>query len=334
MGRRITVLGWYGHGNVGDESYKISFADLFPGDDLYFTDKVDDRARNCDAAILGGGNVLSPYYLDEILKLNVPRYAFSISVSLGLESIDRVAGVFDKVFVRDYESIRHLADRSVEAHYLPDFAFTLRPDKRRGATLVRGIFEQAQADRYNKVVAVVMNSNVLVRNDLLARDWSTFDSVAWQLSGLADATNASFLFLPFGTRAPHDDRIANSFVAGRCKWYKKNAVVYDRLSVQDTLDVLSAVDCTISSRLHSTIFSCVGGTPFIDLTHHSKNEWFLKSIGRQDCAVSYWQFSRPRVAELLNSFIASPETPAADLLGISERFRTLLTGVANNVRLI
>ena len=55
---------------------------------------------------------------------------------------------------------------------------------------------------------------------------------------------------------PWDDRVSNGMVASFCKFWKKNVVLYDELEVQDALDIISAADVVISSRLHSTIFSC------------------------------------------------------------------------------
>ena len=63
----ITVLGWYGHGNVGDESYKTSFPLLFPNYNLVFTDSLTNELKKKSAAvILGGGAVIEKPFLKQL----------------------------------------------------------------------------------------------------------------------------------------------------------------------------------------------------------------------------------------------------------------------------
>ena len=36
----IFVYGWYNHGNLGDESYKLSFKETWPEHDFVFNDDI------------------------------------------------------------------------------------------------------------------------------------------------------------------------------------------------------------------------------------------------------------------------------------------------------
>src|SRR5207249_4018803 len=105
-------------------------------------------------------------------------------------------------------------------------------------------------------------------------DFVDFTKFSYDLAWVSDNTACSFVFMPFGTEMPHDDRTSNAFVSSRIKFWQKNSVIYDKLTVQETLDLVSACDAMISTRLHSSIFSVLAGVPLLDVTHNHKNKWF------------------------------------------------------------
>lgn len=287
---KITVLGWYGHSNTGDDAYELAFPLLLPNHILTFTDKLNNS--DVDAVILGGGDILYSNFIDQLTDCSVPKYAFSVSVRKD-EVLPPVA--FTKIVSRDNSFFSGCS-------WLPDFTFALSPDVDNGRRLVKKIF--TGLDLYDKVCVVVVNSNLMTKECTLARDSVTFEKLAFDLAHTIDHTNASFLFLPFGNGFPFNDRITNSMVYCKCKFWKKNAIVYEKYSVQEVLDIISAVDLVISSRLHSSIFSCISGTPFIDITHHDKNRFFLETINKQNWSIDYWRFCLHNFNALMQDLLA------------------------------
>ena len=88
----------------------------------------------------------------------------------------------------------------------------------------------------------------------------------------------------------------------------------------------------IGSRLHASIFACVGGTPFIDLTHHDKTALFLESINK-DWGVNYWNFNSERLKMLMDDFKTNEQVYKDDLLGIAKKNRDLLFDLPNRLKL-
>jgi polysaccharide pyruvyl transferase WcaK-like protein len=313
--KKIIVLGWYNHQNIGDESYKIAFPLLFPNIDFTFTDKLPPIV-DADAIILGGGDILYTDFSKQLIAHpTIPKYAFSVSVR---EGMDLPPVTFKRIVSRD--SVPN-------CEWLPDFTFVLKPNATHGKALINRIFDSQKKHYYEKICAVVINANLMVGHSTLARNAATFEKFAFDLSRLMDETPASFLLMPFGNGFPHNDRITNSVIYSRCKFWEKNAIVYEQYSPQDTLDILSAVDVTISSRLHSSVFSCIGGTPFIDITHHDKNRVFLQTIGKVAWSVNYWQFSLEQCKKLLEEFLfVNPHKQ--ELLALADVYKNLLKTTA------
>lgn len=333
MKERIAVLGWYGKDNTGDQSYTFTLPALYPGFDFQFVDDLKN-AQPFDYLVMGGGNVIDQNFFDQLESVKVPKFLFSVGIPAKddarrphLYLLPKLKQ-FQHICVRDHISFDLLSKKGYNVHFLPDFAFVLQPNKERGKELIKQIYKRLDGELYEKVVVVTLNSFLAAGHEMLARDYVTFQKVCFDIAKCADTTPASFLFLPFGGDQLSDDRLANGWCAGRCKWYKKNVVVYDRLSVQDTLDIISACDATISTRLHASIFSTIGGVPFVDLTHHDKNLVYLQSIGKKKWSLDYWFLDYHSMYDMINSFLTDKGILQQELLLTSSVYRHMLL---NNV---
>ena len=273
---------------------------LFPEYDFIFDDKGTATADIC---ILGGGDILSEKYVRLALKANVKkRFIFSCSVNKNTP-FDLLKG-FDGIIIRDKQSYSLLKENGIDSILAADAAFCLQPDPIAGKQLLKTMFHDNNLELYSRVVGVVLNGHLGQASDaMLTRDFLTLNKAAQDIATVADSTSASFVFFPMSTGVPHDDRVTNSMASSRCKFWKKNLVIYDRLSVQQTLDLISAFDARISTRLHSSIFGIISGTPFVDLIHHDKNKNYLESCGLQESGISYWSFGSHQLLSLLNKML-------------------------------
>lgn len=303
MDRRICVVGWTGHYNIGDESYKLTFPKLFPEYEFAFQDKGD-----ADICILGGGNILTEDYVRSALNVNAHK-RFVFSASANKNSPFELLKKFDNIIVRDQASFNLLSENHVSCRLGADAAFSMHPDPIAGKEILRRMFEENGLDLYSKVVGVVLNGHLgQAKDSQLARDFVTINKAAQDIATVADSTSASFVFFPMSTGSPYDDRVTNGLVASRCKFWKKNITIYERLSVQETLDLISACDAVISTRLHSTIFSILSNVPFVDLVHHDKNQTFLETCSLEQFGLSYWSFGSVQLRTILNKVLSEQQT--------------------------
>lgn len=267
---KISVVGFYGKGNVGDESYRISMPLAFPEHELIFSDHPIDA----DCYFLGGGDVLSSSFLNLFDSISGDKYAISVTAT---ESFCPKIKNFKKIIVRDTRSANILKSAGINCETIPDLGFLLKGNCNRGKTIIKKEFVDAGRDLYEKVVGVIINAHLTGGHDI--RDHIDFHKFSHGIASVADKTPASFLFLPFSTGAPWDDRVPGSWTGQRCKFWKKNLAIMNKIPVVDILDIISGCDAVISTRLHSTIFCISSGTPFIDVVHNHKNSALLKDLG-------------------------------------------------------
>lgn len=319
--KKACILGWYGHDNAGDQAYKTTIPKFLKEYQCTFTDTIKEDA---DIFVLGGGNVVSTEFLYK-LRNKTEKYLLSVSVT---ENTDfKALKSFKRIFVRDLRSQQILLSKDILCTLLPDLAFLSQPDPENGKTFIKNAFQNK--DLYENLVTIVLNSHLIQPSDnLLARDFINFHSVINQLVSVIDSTNASFLFLPFGSKEPYDDRVTNSWLASRCKFWQKNAVVHEQVPPQTLIDVIACSNAMISTRLHASIFSCIGGTPFVDLTHHTKNEGFVESINRKHWSISYWQFDAKKCSSLINGFLKD-KSHGEELISITRQQRDRIREVGD-----
>lgn len=207
----VTVLGWYDQSNIGDEAYKLAFPKIFPNYNFNFKSKLKGNETN---VILGGGNVFNDYFISELSKCpNAKKHLMSIDLNNFMNSNLK----FENIISRN--NSENLNFSSVIP--MPDFAFILEENIHNGHKLIKQMFEKQKLELYDKKIIIVMNSFLCVKEEMLARDQLNFDKVCQELATLMDNVDASFILLPFGNGFPHNDRIANSIVYSKCKFWKK-----------------------------------------------------------------------------------------------------------------
>lgn len=326
---KVNVIGWFNKTNAGDESYKLAFPLLFDNIDLRFSSSPNE---NVDAYILGGGDIVSPSFLEPLFKINKPKYLLSVSIP---EKVNKnLLSQFKKIIVRDRQSLENLNRLGFEGVYLPDFAFALQPNVRRGKMLIEEIFARENTEKYERVTGVVVNSHLLPRQTTNIIDASRFEYLAHELAWVADNVNSSFLFIPFCKMMPWDDRCSACSVITKCKFWAKNTVAYENLSAQETLDIIAGLDCLISTRLHSTIFSIISATPFIDITHNHKNKNLLQTLDYEKVSIPYGRINAENIRNKIEEINDQKSLVQTEIKNMADNQKQLLAGVVNHVHFI
>lgn len=322
---KILTLGFYDKFNFGDETYKETFKYLFPVHEFTFVNQLNQNLIDShDIVLLGGGNVLRNQYIQELRKVkNKKIYAYSVGME---DNCTEDLSIFSHIYARDPYTVNKLQNKKIPTTFIPDAAFCLSGNPENGKLIVEKTFKEEGLDLYSKTIVIIINSYMAgLSNDSLARDAFNFIKFSYDVAKTIDETPASFIFVPFGIKQPHDDRTTNAWVASKCKFWKKNYVMFNQLNYNQVLDIIAYSNLVISSRLHSTIFSYITGTPFIDITHHSKNEVFVKMIEKSENSISYWNFDNTILKNKIKELLVLPKNK--DFI----KFQTILKEKTNEI---
>ncbi len=133
----IKIIGYYTHDNIGDEQYKSTFLELLKG--LYSTIEFIDSdkllsvsVKDTDIIILGGGDILTNYFVDKIIDKFRGKPNKILAVSVGIPYTDIIytskLQIIDYIFIRtkqDLNILQNYFDKE-KIYYLPDISYFLK----------------------------------------------------------------------------------------------------------------------------------------------------------------------------------------------------------------
>ena len=123
--KKIGIIGYFGHGNAGDEAMREIILNQFPG----AVSSHKDKMEKCDIYIIAGGDLVQEFsglhfpWIWESVK-DEPCYAVSLGVKKGWEIYqDKVIGYlskFRKIYTREQESYDILSKYIKVSGIMPD----------------------------------------------------------------------------------------------------------------------------------------------------------------------------------------------------------------------
>jgi polysaccharide pyruvyl transferase WcaK-like protein len=254
--------------NVGDEAFRVVFPQFFDGHEIEFV-TPPKLCNKPDIVVLGGGAVVSPFYLDTLP--DCPRYALGVDIAYESE-IDLLAPKgFREVCVRNSTDIEVMRRKlGCPVRPIPDLAFYLKPS---GKDLM------SRYKRYGlKPTLGVFITDYL--NPAIDRPWEEFGIRAYlfktELANQLDELSEIYeiMLVPCATDGYGDDRRINLDMKAYMK--KEPTLIMDALSPNDMIDLMAQMDCTLCMRFHAHIFSVIAHKPFVSIDFTRKVNLFLK----------------------------------------------------------
>lgn len=248
--KNIGIVGWYGHKNIGDESFRDVFMNHFPDDLLQFSPISN---LTSDAIIFGGGGVVCCEYLTkaDISTYNKPLYAMGVDIAVNGPEWEQIKKLpFKKLYVRSKEYAKIASVEASNIEYCPDIVFSLHNPTR-------------LAKEGTKTCGFIISHDLKGGMDHLGRliNWLHTDT---------DVTN--IVFILFYTGKPFDLNVTQK-VINECK------VPYSLIvpsTPEETLQVMSDLDLVVSMRFHGIIFATLLGLPFLALSNKGKCSLFCE----------------------------------------------------------
>ena len=124
----IYIYGYYGYSNCGDEAFKCVFEKYFKEFEYKFTSPNNPPPENPgknDLLILGGGNVIDPYFLNSIKNWSDRIFIVGVGIS-SIAGLDLLLPMNPKTcYVRNKSELDIIKASLPNAEYTPDIVFSL-----------------------------------------------------------------------------------------------------------------------------------------------------------------------------------------------------------------
>jgi len=337
----VTILGWFGNGNVGDEAILLGelcslrtemsdpYITVFSNDpatteqlygvrSIYSGDKrtLLSTLSNTDLLILGGGGLLKPgsakgysrrLLLAKLLGAKTMVYAVS---ALPLKNkyeraITRLAiNRSDVVTVRDPDSRDTLIAMGVkrDIKVTADAAFAIPVDN---GLNYQGTKLRAPSHPY---VALCLrrwdHEDLAEVRKVLSYD-TFIKTVARLCDFLVEEYSVSILAIPMQVGSSESDVPIHRDVKSKCRHPNSIRLVEESVTPRDILTILHDAQLVVGMRLHSIILGVMAGTPFISLACSSKVIGFVRSMCMEEYMVDLRHFEEERLAKIVSKAYAS-----------------------------
>jgi polysaccharide pyruvyl transferase WcaK-like protein len=288
---KVNIIGYYDHDNLGDEQYKYTITYLLRQinsslnvDNINFLDcdkikeeKIDPK----DLYIIGGGDVLTDYFLDKLKFFNKEKYKNTsiICLSTGLPyhnyKIVTKLSFIDYFFMRNTDDVNYLKQFfKNRVFYLPDACF-----------LSKKISFSSK-----KIIQFYKNNlkNILICPTYFSKDKKTNENFKNSICNLINELNKKYniYIYPFGEK---DESLCVDIISTISRFREvttENTYGYVSYLSINTNKVDSFINLMKSSnihycipmRFHSVLYSTIYNVPFFPIFSTTKIQKFLSDI--------------------------------------------------------
>ena len=304
----ITILGYYGYDNSGDDAILKSFIDhvqkyhkdlsvvvlsnnpsqtrkLYRVQSVYRFHplKLPTILSKTRLFITGGGTLVqdgtssrSLWYYLSMIKLALKKGAHAVLFANGLGPLTRKKNRKAASEILDRMEVITLRDANAYEQLK-----SLGVKKPLTKVAVDPVLALSPADLsigYN----ILKNEGVPLDGNIVAfciRKWKKVKRAEEILAALADKISLELhaipLFVPM--QLPNDLRFSKKIV--RCM-KEKGYVLHGRYSVDESMSILGNTNLIIGMRLHSLIYAANMGLPMVGLAYEPKVDYFMQSINQ------------------------------------------------------
>jgi polysaccharide pyruvyl transferase WcaK-like protein len=285
---RVGVVGWYGHGNAGDDRILHSLRTAFVGWELVAVNAWAEAAHRldelnaCQLVLIGGGGLIlrgTGRYASFVNAIRPPLCCVGISVesrhSDTRPMLSSLASKCDVIVVRDRQSAEAFP-RQQDVIVAPDLTFLdptplvpVRPSETCALNLRPWSSWPAEfGGRRDILLRRVERSIPWLPGVLPVRSW-----IPDRLVRRLRRRFAELVPVPLCTSPLQDDRM-------ELRRY------FREVPAEWSPQLLEPCRYVLGMRLHSLIFACQAGIPFVSIAYQPKCTEFCCDLGLAQLAVS------------------------------------------------
>lgn len=273
---KVNCIGWYGEGNLGDDSFQHVFSEAFSGHEMVFSQKPD---LTCDAFILGGGGVIDDGYFDGLDQIgNKPLYAIGVDIPLCGDKYNLLLRhPFRRILVRSKEYFWLAREQGLKnVGFIPDIAFWISSPER---------------NRSNKPRLGVSLMNHLLKGELHLQD-----HIMRVLDRKRDLVDITF----FAFKAV-DLTIIQDVLSRR-------SIPCEVLAPKTPLEMIShiaSLDALLTMRFHGAVFADICQVPFISLSVPGKHSILCEQEDLHDSFLDIRDLNEYKLLVRLNKMLSA-----------------------------
>ncbi len=262
---KILITGYYNRNNYGDDMYQYTFPKIFKNQEITFIDinklqQLKPKNDDFDLIILGGGDIMTPFFLTIFNKWYYDNNLESIpchSYSMGIPYLSILESgemdIFDFFVCRNKADTKLLKKRYGDKHavYLPDFVFIEQITKLNRFTLL----SHTKNSNSNPIVSIFLAKPCI--NDVILNKLANFINKY--------DTKYNFIAYPLNTNKNNINENDYSQSIELHRKAPKLNIISDKLDFDKIIYLLKKSYFSICVRLHAHIFSIIAETPFISI---------------------------------------------------------------------
>jgi polysaccharide pyruvyl transferase WcaK-like protein len=293
---KISIVGWYGAKNIGDESFRDVFSRQFSGHDLTFSANPN---LNADAIILGGGGVVNEPYIEGLEKYLNPLFAMGVDIAVNGERWDQIQKLpFKTLYVRSKEYTAIAAAKANNISYCPDLAFSLYNDNE-----VHSSFQKSRKCGF--IISQDLTGGIDHLGQLIRWIQKDFDEI---------------VFIVVYTGKPLDMAVTKMVAdESRCPYS-----IMIPSSPIEALKLMTEFDLIISMRFHGIIFATMLGIPFLALSNKGKCSLFCEQERLFGHHIELCEANDVKMLDRVRWLLDNKTAIKENLLNISQRNKQLV----------
>lgn len=301
----ITILGYYAHGNYGDDLFEVIFKKIYSGHNLIFYDpnKITSIPDSTDIIICGGGDIINDWFMEQIAKLKIraeqkankriPTYAISIGITFKKsipENKPYYLDVFDYWIVRNKIDVNLLKSRYPQANimYVPDVVHLLAHYKPKKISKFINNWVGISSGVIKPVCGIFLTNTISNRGTN-----SKYDQEIQGFVKLIGSIPPNFIIhlVPFnlGKNKSENDLVLNEQIYKKLSPEQKERVLIKNLSLKELVNSFrsSVYSYGIAMRYHSHIMCQTYSIPFISISMTNKTYEYMRDFGIERYMIDY-----------------------------------------------
>jgi polysaccharide pyruvyl transferase WcaK-like protein len=294
---KVICLGYFDRGNSGDEAFKLAHEWFFDLENIeYRKAKIPAEDVQGRPLILGGGDVVAPFFLDWI-----PKGTHFSMVGVGLKyeqssinALNARGDDLDFAWYRNKIDVDLCRAAGMKCDFIPDIVFSLRNlDVEPPAHLMKMVHQ----DNGKPTAAVCLSDHMNSRSSIAdARTASYLEYYKWELARTLDelAETCNIVFLPLSVYSNHQDARFHYEVARRMKNRRAVREIREALHPGVAISLVRRCDYMISMKLHGNIYGLLTDRACVNIGIGRKQTKLYEEADLNEVSLDPYSFTRDR----------------------------------------